>query len=304
MELTSQFDGDNSSTKFGGLLSKMLGAEGSVEYLLLDGKTYIKGPAALLGALEAKWYVVPAERADIIKPPLETNEMLADMAPNGDDMKSFQAPVTEQIDGQACQVFKATEEELTKNQDSFSEAFSELETAEARLAVCADGYVHELSIQFAGKLKKDPTKTGSISVVMRLTDFGKRFSFEAPTDPEPLGEPGGLLPVESTPEAQPDNTNESTAKADYPKPDDAKNVITAGEGVMILETGLSLKDAMDFYRNELSAQGLTEKTALTVETDSVFSLVMAGLPDGKAVVVQGVKLAEGKTTITVRTEAQ
>ncbi|NJM42267.1 MAG: hypothetical protein HC853_16780 [Anaerolineae bacterium] len=304
MDLTTQFEGKNSSTQFGGMMARLLGAEAGMEYLTLDGTTYIKGPAPMLGAPEAQWYQVPAERAEAIKPPLQADDLFKDMALDGDDLKSFTSRVSERIDGLACQVYLADKEEITKGNDSFADAFSELETAEGRLAVCEDGYVHELSFSFGGKLKKDPSKTGSISVVLRLNDFGKSFTFEAPKDPAPLQAPsftGSMDNAEATPEATTETT-EATTQTNYPQPADAKLIANAN-GTLILESGLSIKDALAFYRDELSAQGLKENKQLTVESDAVFSLVMEGLPDGKAVVVQGVKIDEKKTTITIRAEA-
>jgi hypothetical protein len=73
--------------------------------------------------------------------------------------------------------------------------------------------------------------------------------------------------------------------------------------MMSLETELSIKELLAFYRKELAAQGLEENKQLTLEIDSVFSLVMGSLPDGKSVVVQGVKIDAKKTNITVRMEA-
>jgi hypothetical protein len=162
--------------------------------------------------------------------------------------------------------------------------------------------VHELSITFGGKLKKDPTQNGQINVSLRLSDFDTAFEFEAPKDPAPLQAPGGFMPTEGTPAPDTDANADANSTTDFPKPGDATVVAESG-GVLIIETGLSLQDALAFYQDELAMQGLKENKQLTVESDSVFSLVMEGLPDGKAVVVQGVKIDDKKTTITIRAEA-
>lgn len=66
-------------------------------------------------------------------------------------------------------------------------------------------------------------------------------------------------------------------------------------------TKLSVKEAENFYRTELTKQGYTERTINTAATETTFSMVYDGHTSGKQIVVQGVDLG-GKTNVNVRLE--
>src|SRR5574340_1096220 len=84
---------------------------------------------------------------------------------------------------------------------------------------------------------------------------------------------------------------------DFPVPSDATEFIDLGDESVNFQTGLSVSESLEFYRTELTARGLTERTINTSTTDATFSVVFDGDPSGKAVVVQGVDLGNGKTNI-------
>jgi hypothetical protein len=99
-----------------------------------------------------------------------------------------------------------------------------------------------------------------------------------------------------------ENNSDSAVSSDFPMTTDAYNVTEAG-GSLIFYTKLSLDDTMQFYRNEYTAKGYTEREILTVISDGTFSMVFDGDPSGKAVVIQSVDLGDGSRTVTVRLEA-
>jgi hypothetical protein len=88
---------------------------------------------------------------------------------------------------------------------------------------------------------------------------------------------------------------------DFPLPKDAKNVITMADTI-VFQTGMNLKDCIAFYRDAYAKQGLKERSLLTVTSDITFSMVFDGAKDGKSVVVQGVDMGGGLTTVTIRYE--
>ncbi|MGB3402087.1 MAG: hypothetical protein WBA77_05300 [Microcoleaceae cyanobacterium] len=81
---------------------------------------------------------------------------------------------------------------------------------------------------------------------------------------------------------------------DFPIPEDAANYSTSptpgiGDAVNF-QTELSLDEAIEFYRNQLIEQGLSEREINTAITETTFNLVFEGAENGQAVVVQGVEL--------------
>jgi hypothetical protein len=77
----------------------------------------------------------------------------------------------------------------------------------------------------------------------------------------------------------------------FPVPDGAENLMTTSE-MANYQVNLTLEAAMQYYRDQLGAQGLVERTNLTMAEAGTFSMVFDNAPDGKSVVVQGVSLGE------------
>lgn len=88
----------------------------------------------------------------------------------------------------------------------------------------------------------------------------------------------------------------------FPLPSDVSNFTETGNGSINFQTGMSLKDTIQFYRNAFKNEGLVERTVNTAITDTTFSLVFDGDPSGQAIVVQGVDLGNGKTNVNIRYE--
>jgi hypothetical protein len=107
-------------------------------------------------------------------------------------------------------------------------------------------------------------------------------------------------PVQEDSPATDTSDPQGSSEAEFPMPSDASNVVEAG-GTLNFQTGLSLEESVEFYRDAFKAQGLTEREITTVIEDSVFSLVFDGHSSGQAIVVQGVDLG-GSTNINVRFE--
>jgi len=88
---------------------------------------------------------------------------------------------------------------------------------------------------------------------------------------------------------------------DFPIPAGVENMMDVN-GTIIYQVNMSLADVMAFYRTEYTSLGLTERELLTVVSDSTFSIVFDGSPNGMAVVIQGVDLGGGKTNVSIRYE--
>ena len=114
---------------------------------------------------------------------------------------------------------------------------------------------------------------------------------EPTTKEEPAKEEPAAEPTPETEETAPEPT-EAAGPASYdtvfPLPDDVQEFLTMGDGQINYQTGLSMDEIIEFYRQSFADMGLTERPILTVIDDSGFSLVFDGWENGKSVVLQGV----------------
>jgi hypothetical protein len=93
-----------------------------------------------------------------------------------------------------------------------------------------------------------------------------------------------------------------SVETDFPLLPDAYNVTDVGDGSILYYTKVSAEEALEFYRDEYTAMGYTERTITTTVQDGIFSIVFDGDPSGKAVVIQSVDLGDGSRTIAIRLE--
>ena len=129
--------------------------------------------------------------------------------------------------------------------------------------------------------------------------LSKKGGDTAPSSDAPVPESVTVNPSSSSNE---DSGVNNSSDSNFPMTKDAFNVINVGDGTVLYYTKMSVEDVMNFYRDEYTARGYTEREILTVVSDGVFSMVFDGDPSGKAVVIQSVDLGDGSRTITIRLE--
>jgi len=122
----------------------------------------------------------------------------------------------------------------------------------------------------------------------------------AGSTPQPAGGAGDTATLAPTDSG---SGGGSSSDSEYPMPDNVSNFTDLGDGAVNFQTTLSLKDALDFYRDAFTKQGYKERAILTVTSDTTFSIVFDGHASGKAIVVQGVDLGGGSTNVNIRLEA-
>lgn len=120
-------------------------------------------------------------------------------------------------------------------------------------------------------------------------------------NPTPFSD-GGPQPTEESSGTDSSSGSDTSTETDFPMTPDAYQVTEIGDGSLLFYTKFSAEEAMDFYRDEYTSRGYTERELLTVLTDGTFSMVFDGDPSGKAVVVQSVDLGDGSRTIAIRLE--
>jgi hypothetical protein len=89
---------------------------------------------------------------------------------------------------------------------------------------------------------------------------------------------------------------------EFPLPPDVENFMDLGDDSINYQTSMPLTDVIEFYREAFAAAGYDERDITTAITDTTFSIVWDGHPNGKAIVVQGVDLGDGTVNINVRFE--
>ena len=130
---------------------------------------------------------------------------------------------------------------------------------------------------------------------------GNSDSNNVPNSDNGGAQPDAVQPTEPSTDSTNSNSN-SSIDTDFPMTADAFNTMEIGDGSILYYTKLSADEVMQFYRDEYTAKGYTEREILTVVSDSTFSIVFDGDPSGKAVVIQSVDMGDGSRTVTVRLE--
>lgn len=198
MGLEGTVDGKNSAFAMKGMVATMMGVEADkgIEFISVDGETYVHGPLELLGAKEDKWYKLPAGENPTES--MNSNSMVKSMA--GDDLEKFKFAESgkEKLDGQSCTVYdgdkEATIAAMKEGKEGSSglpsaSSFGELKDALMQFAVCEDGYVHRMVMSFTGQ-PENQDKPATMVMTMNLSDFGKPGKIEAPANAEEVQKPG------------------------------------------------------------------------------------------------------------------
>jgi hypothetical protein len=328
LDMEGVYDNGNSRTLLKGLFAGLLGNENGFETITVDGVSYIKGPIPLLGAKEEQWYILPEERKGDAQTPFDPKSMINDLAKDEDTDKAMRKAGTEEIDGQTCDVYVATKDNLLamKSNGSLTRDFARVDKAEAKALICPDGFLHLMRMEFSGASKKSPDKVSSALLEIRLFDFGKAANIEAPAEAAKLEAPDFLAIADgaATPEATvaskeaeattddgtaadtvvPADSNDGSFDTDYPLVGKVTEFIKlpGGGDAINYQTDSGLKDVYDFYVGELTKDGLKERKITTVVNDTVINLVMDGADGGKSVIVQAFQLAPGVVNVNVRKE--
>ncbi len=142
-----------------------------------------------------------------------------------------------------------------------------------------------LAAQCGGASKPPPASTPAAAApaTSAPTAVEATGAAPAPTPTEAAQATPALTPAEAVQEEK------ESFDTIFPLPDDVQNFTgDGGESPVNFQTSLSLDEVVEFYRQAFTEQGLTERTILTEISDSGFSMVFDGWPNGKAVVIQGV----------------
>lgn len=204
ISMKGEVAGKNSRTEIGGLFAALLSGDPQkrTQFMTVDGKSYIRGPAPLLGATEDAWYELPAEQAspaetvspDQIRGSLQRSSAF--------DLTGFSPGGFETLDSQRCAVFIGDKETTIRLLSSVNEQGTlpptlkaeEIDQAETRLFICEDGRLHKMTIDVSGTPAGE-TEPTSFSMLLRMYDFNSNIRIVAPANARPLAPPSFVLPT-------------------------------------------------------------------------------------------------------------
>ncbi len=187
-----------------GLLGLTAGADPNkgMEFLVVGDKQYLRGPAPLMGVPDDQWYV---SKTDTNVSCSTTPKKTDPAGPFGDknpDWNRFTKTGQETIDGQACDVYSADSNgalqllkalgfDDIKNMDGLKQ----LDTADAKLWVCADGYLHQLQLNASKRPPAGLPGTLGLQVFMHVSDYDKPVILTPPAHALPLQTPTPTPPA-------------------------------------------------------------------------------------------------------------
>lgn len=204
ISMKGEVAGKNSRTEIGGLFAALLSGDPQkrTQFMTVDGKSYIRGPAPLLGATEDAWYELPAEQAspaetvspDQIRGSLQRSSAF--------DLTGFTPGGFETLDSQRCAVFIGDKETTIRLLSGVNEQGTlpstlkaeEIDQAETRLFICEDGRLHKMTIDVSGTPAGE-TEPTSFTMLLRMYDFNSNIRIVAPASARPLAPPSFVLPT-------------------------------------------------------------------------------------------------------------
>ena len=128
---------------------------------------------------------------------------------------------------------------------------------------------------------------------------------EVPQPAQPAGQAQSTQQVQPTEGAQPQggaSAGKSSYKTDFPMPNATiENFTDLGNGSINYQVKMDLKSVIDFYRQAIKSQGMTEREVNFSQTDTTFSMVFDGASNGKQIVIQGVVMGD-KVNVNIRYE--
>lgn len=198
LHIAGAFDGQDMHMTVGGFMAAFFGADADkgLETIVSDGQSYIRGPVPLLGAPEERWYIAEQSQATLAELPTDPDAFFNDFE-NGDlDGFNFIKTGSEALDSQQCDVYMLEQEailkaiqELDNETASGSMKPEQIDTAEAKVWICADGYFHKAQITITGYTAEMPDQQVGVSVLLHMYDFNGDIAITAPGDAVPLAEP-------------------------------------------------------------------------------------------------------------------
>lgn len=176
---------------FIGLFSGFDPNSNALEIAKVGDALYMRG--TLPKETQARWFSIPADRAASMS--FTPQDLIAPMLQAVYPDSAFAKTGEETLGNQNCTVYDATRaafdavlprlaQVVLVNEDSF--AAGNIERAEYKVWVCADGNLYRIRYNFDAHDKTDASKKGSMTFEADITDHDATIAVQAPTDALPL----------------------------------------------------------------------------------------------------------------------
>ncbi|HEY3342848.1 MAG TPA: hypothetical protein VGK81_12550 [Anaerolineae bacterium] len=193
--LSGDFKGPDSHYTLKGFLSSLLGVDpnAGMEAMIAGGKDYVKGPISMLGATDAKWYVLQGDQSAAIVPPFQVSEFLAALGNSDVQLGSFKSAGNETLDGKKCDILSGDKTEAAKTLTALGAGslpgvadITNIDNATARFSLCDDGYIHRILLTLDTSTKDKPILKASFTVNIHMYDYNAAITITPPSDASAL----------------------------------------------------------------------------------------------------------------------
>ncbi len=205
LALDGQFAGNDVAFTLRGFLAAFLGADVTrgLQAITVNGVSYARGPLTFLGVNDDNWYRLSAEQSVLATPPAQVNTTLLAVSQAGADFSRFTIGATDTRDGARCQEYRGDREATTALFASLDAVGlptrlpdSTITDAQAQIWVCEDGYLRQLTINFAGTAT-DPQGQSlpfSFALDVQVSDINGEIRITPPPDARDLPTSGRITP--------------------------------------------------------------------------------------------------------------
>jgi hypothetical protein len=166
------------------------GADRGLAFVTAGGRSFVRGPVAALGAPEAGWYALPAERQALATPPFTPAAVNQVLAAKGSPLPELSMAGMETLDGQPCARYAADRATALTTLSAVAQgmipniaALASPAVVELAYWVCEDGYLHRMALTAASSTENPAV---AFEFDLRFSDFGAQFNIAAPENAQPL----------------------------------------------------------------------------------------------------------------------
>lgn len=191
--MTGEIAGKDSHIVFKGFVASFLGGDPAkgFEMMTVGGKTYIRGPLAMMGATENKWYVGGTGQVSSNLP--KADDFIGKSSSQNVDWSAFKKTSTETFDNRRCDVYTGDKNAALSMLSSLDlqsttdlSVLSQLDSADIKFWICDDGYVHQMLMNMEAHDAKKPTDKITMLFRVHLYDFNGNIKLTPPANAVPL----------------------------------------------------------------------------------------------------------------------